>query len=116
MADSFFGFDTTLPVSSDGQERRRHKGCGLSCTNAGTHRHSFKPSRPIFNKFSFSQSEERSLGRELSEDDYDALNDETFTHAVRDDWEGEEDSVLDGGVVTRKRSISLISFVFFSRA
>lgn len=30
-----------------------------------------------------------SLGRELSEDEYDALNDETFTHAVRDDWEGE---------------------------
>lgn len=29
-----------------------------------------------------------SLGRELSEDEYDALNDETFTHAVRDDWEG----------------------------
>lgn len=32
------------------------------------------------------------LGRELSEDEYDALNDETFTHAVRDDWEGSCDS------------------------
>lgn len=31
-----------------------------------------------------------SLGRELSEDEYDALNDETFTRAVRDDWEGKE--------------------------
>jgi hypothetical protein len=36
------------------------------------------------------QDDESSLGRELSEDEYDALNDETFTHAVRDDWEGNE--------------------------
>lgn len=40
------------------------------------------------------------LGRELSEDEYDALNDETFTHAVRDDWEGE-------AVSEKKRSSAL---------
>lgn len=28
------------------------------------------------------------IGKELSEDVYDALNDETFTHATTDDWEG----------------------------
>lgn len=30
------------------------------------------------------------LGKELSEDEYDALNDETFTHATTDDWEGKK--------------------------
>ena len=34
------------------------------------------------------QREEGGLDKELSEDDYDALNDETFTHATTDDWEG----------------------------
>lgn len=34
------------------------------------------------------QREEGGLGKELSEDEYDALNDETFTHATTDDWEG----------------------------
>lgn len=28
------------------------------------------------------------MDRELSEGEYDALNDETFNHAVKDDWEG----------------------------
>lgn len=30
------------------------------------------------------------LEKELSEDEYDALNDETFTHATTDDWEGKD--------------------------
>jgi hypothetical protein len=30
------------------------------------------------------------LDRELSEGEYDALNDETFNHAVKDDWEGKK--------------------------
>jgi hypothetical protein len=34
------------------------------------------------------QQEIGGFGRELSEDEYDALNDETFNHAVKDDWEG----------------------------
>lgn len=54
MADSFFGFDATLPRDDD----------------LG------------------------SLGRELSEDEYDALNDETFTRAVRDDWEDGHESMV----------------------
>ncbi|CRL05200.1 CLUMA_CG017982, isoform A [Clunio marinus] len=54
MADSFFGFDTTLPQDED----------------LG------------------------SLDRELSEDEYDALNDETFTHAVRDDWEDGHENLV----------------------
>lgn len=43
----------------------------------------------LFICFSLQRDDDGSLGRELSEDEYDALNDETFTHAVRDDWEGE---------------------------
>lgn len=45
-----------------------------------------------FLKFPFAEKLQRDdslRGREMSEDEYDALNDETFTHATADDWEGE---------------------------
>ncbi|XP_070503592.1 protein PAT1 homolog 1 [Chironomus tepperi] len=34
------------------------------------------------------------LDRELSEGEYDALNDETFNHAVKDDWEGGHETLV----------------------
>lgn len=42
------------------------------------------------------------LDRELSEGEYDALNDETFNHAVKDDWEGKEK------VITKKKIQKLV--------
>jgi len=95
MADSFFGFDTALPVSSaDGcfaahfgllefhrAMREKHEIC---CTYL-----KLKITNLIYT-FTLQHDEDSGgLDRELPEDRYDALNDETFSNAVKDDWEGE---------------------------
>lgn len=95
MADSFFGFDATLPVSrrcsSSQPPVRSVVDADASLRNAK----SISISRnllPHIDVFLQRDDDLGGLGRELSEDEYDALNDETFTHAVRDDWEGSCDS------------------------